>query len=208
MKKKIAVLLSTLVVASTIAVPTAYVSAEKTDTTEANVEFMPGLQSLTTDGALSFDGQVGYDDYSVQSSEDFNVSLTDETGTGDGWFLKARLSNFISETNESPVLDGATISLAKGKAVSAFTEDPTLFGGVNPEIGEITLNQSLEEEAVITSAVSDVDAAQAGMGPWDLDWTKENIKLNVPAGESFVTSDTSATIMWTLGTGSEALVEQ
>lgn len=134
----------------------------------------------------------------VEKGQSLGVQVTDQRGTGAGWDLKVKISEFKNE-DQKRTLVGAKLSIPKGTitTTSATTTAPPIATG-------LTLNQ---ESNIIFSA-----AKETGLGTWvnifensvengeEEGETKagnpEKVELEVPTGN--YADKYSATINWSL----------
>lgn len=118
------------------------------------------------------------------------VQVTDRRGTGAGWNLTVRASNFTS--NGTDTLPGATLTLSNGEAVSRL-QDITAPAVSN----EIVVATGGDAANVATAADN------AGMGSWITRWsaggqeTNPNVELTVPQAAASEGVHNS-TLTWTL----------
>ncbi|MBO0473622.1 WxL domain-containing protein [Enterococcus ureasiticus] len=121
------------------------------------------------------------------TTTDGNVQVTDKRGTGVGWTLQVRSTDFIDSQNSSNILKGAQVTIPVGTVSSDDGNSSTA-----PTASEVALNAT---DATIFKA-----AAQSGLGSWvdKFDGTdnESKVSIEIPAGSmkgSYV-----STITWTL----------
>lgn len=200
MKKKIALLLSTLVVASTVALPHENIYANGEETSEANVRFGTGaLEFRGTPVSMTFNDTLSLYGDNIVSDNLLSLSILDETGDEFGWDLKAKLDNFNSA--RGPVLEGAYITLSEATA----TIDESFMGTFS---GAVAVDETLSQntEVKLASAPNMEDPRETGMGPWNFGWTPtlNYLENTIYAADDNVTGN----ITWTLtANGAEEPVE-
>ncbi|MBC1813797.1 WxL domain-containing protein [Listeria booriae] len=113
------------------------------------------------------------------------IQVTDKRGTGAGWILTAKATDFKDGTK---TLKGAAMSLKDGQVKTQSDNQ-----SVAPTTSDITLNGNTQ--TVLAAE------ANAGMGTWldvyaGTDGNNENVSLYVPAGN--LAGDYNSSITWTL----------
>jgi len=119
--------------------------------------------------------------YTLERNENPFVQVSDFRGTGQGWVLQVKASEFINDENK--VLKGAELSLPAG-TVSPYGENQS----IKPESKAVVLSNELAEIMVATQ--------DGGMGTWANEFDKESVTLTVPSGN--YAGDYQAEITWTL----------
>lgn len=171
---------------------------------EGNVTNQSGPLSLDYVSHLDFGSQVISTSQKIYESTTDTpyIQVSDLSGTGNGWNVKAQVSEF--NDGEVVSLPGSSIQLEGGDTVSTTnTDDPV----INPSINLVTGGDPVN---VVTAAPkedgSTVSTAQ-GLGTWVMRWLgesegkNEKVTLTVPGSTASVGNHT-ATITWTLNAGS------
>lgn len=162
------------------------VNAEETS---SEVEFLSGDLTISPDAKILFNSYTltgEFEKIETDATENFNLKVTDATGSRNGWYVQASHTGF---TNGSEELEGATIDLSEGSLTNPYSTE-----GV-----------ALADDISIGREAQDISAAGKGFGTGisDHDWTAENIILTIPDGiaQSMLAGNYSATIDWTLTAG-------
>lgn len=114
------------------------------------------------------------------------VQVTDRRGTGSGWDLQVKSSEFADKTDDKKILKGATLSFPQGRMDK--TEGNT---SAEPLVSEITLLTGNAQADSFMKA-----EAGAGIGSWMNVMDSSEVKITVPAGN--LAGDYSATLEWSL----------
>lgn len=113
------------------------------------------------------------------------VQISDKRGSGEGWDLSAKISDFKSD--KDVVLKGAKLTLKNGQVKTATTNTATAP----------TAPTSIDLGAADTTVMS--AAKTAGQGTWvDVFGGKEDIALSVPSGNITAGIVYTADLTWTL----------
>ena len=123
----------------------------------------------------------------VEGIKTKKVQVTDRRGTGAGWTLKVKSSEFTDETDTKKILKGATLSFPKGrmdKTEGNTSAEPTKEDNVTLMTGDA------EVKTFMTAA------AGAGLGSWMNVMNSDEVKIEVPAGN--LAGSYSATLEWSL----------
>lgn len=138
--------------------------------------FIFGTQKITGSKAVFY-----------STTTDGNVQVTDKRGTGAGWILQVRSTDFIDSENTLNTLKGAELTIPAGTVSSDNGNSSE-----KPITSQVALNAT---DATIFKAES-----QAGLGSWinrfDGVENKSKVMIEIPAGSmkgSYV-----STITWTL----------
>lgn len=119
-------------------------------------------------------------------SKNPNIQVTDSRGTGKGWALQVKSSEFIDQEDATKTLAGAEIHLPTG---TLKTDDNNV--SLIPEVKEIVLGtKDAEVQTMITAG------EKAGLGSWVNTLDAEKVELVVPAGN--LTGDYISTVNWSL----------
>ncbi|QKE71463.1 WxL domain-containing protein [Arthrobacter citreus] len=132
--------------------------------------------------------------YSSKSKKPF-IQVSDRRGTGNGWKVTAKASQFKSGSSDT--LPGAVLTFKNGTAVS-----PGDGAAPNPA-QTITLNTDGSTAATVVTA-----AAGTGLGTWVTTWLgpnpdvndgaeNNNVTLTIPGGSATV-GNHEAVVTWTL----------
>lgn len=138
--------------------------------------FVFGTQKLTGKKATFY-----------STTTDGNVQVTDKRGTGVGWTVQVRSSDFVDSQNATNILKGAQVNIPVG-TISSDTDNSSTA----PTASAVALNTT---DTTIFNA-----AAQSGLGSWvdkfDGTTNESKVSIEIPAGSmkgSYV-----STITWTL----------
>ncbi|WP_086313725.1 hypothetical protein A5821_001258 [Enterococcus sp. 7F3_DIV0205] len=122
----------------------------------------------------------------VNEGETLGIQVTDKRGTGAGWNVQAKISDFKDKTDAKKILKGATVKIPAGTFYTTATGDkdnaPTASNGNGTVIG--------------TAATQLITAAKdKGKGSWVNDWA-DNVELTIPGGN--LVGNYEAAITWTM----------
>lgn len=171
--------------ASVFALNAGVVNAEETS---SEVEFTSGDLTISPDASIIFDSNQltgQHETIVTNASNDFNLTVTDATGSRNGWKVQASHNDF-THTNREDTLDGAKINLLSGNLSNSLPID-----GV--EIEPI-ISIGTEDTSISSAAVG------SGMGIFGHNWAKEDINLTIPedTAQKMLAGQYSTTINWTL----------
>lgn len=148
---------------------------------------------------LDYVSSLDFGEHAISSSEEIYqstilrpfIQVTDRRGTGDGWRVVAKMSEF----NDGATLPGAVVTLNNGTAIS-----PTIAEESERPIpaSSVVLNAGGDAAPVVTAQ------EDAGFGSWITRWfpseeseLNDHVTLQIPAGAATIGTH-SATITWTL----------
>lgn len=118
----------------------------------------------------------------TNSTTDSILNLADLRGTGAGWTITGKLSDFISRSN---TLKGAEITFTSGNATTEGVQNNT-----NPVVNDCTILAG-------GSAIKFVDAGVGqGNGVWTIEYQKDTVQLVAPSGQ--LKGNYTATLTYTL----------
>ncbi|WP_217265817.1 WxL domain-containing protein [Enterococcus silesiacus] len=168
---------------------------EKTEAPDTETPSTGNKGPLTIDaisalefGAFELSGTTEV--YSVTNQVDGikskKVQVTDRRGTGAGWNLQVKSSEFADKTDAKKILKGATLSFPIGRMDK--TEGNT---SAEPKKSEVTLITGNSELDSFMKA-----EAGAGLGSWMNVMNSSEVEIKVPAGN--LAGDYSATLEWSL----------
>lgn len=179
------------------------IALEAGDTTTTNPPIVPGTDGngngpTGATGDITIDNLTPLDFGKVKLTggaqnvknivKDPNVQVTDKRGTGAGWNITVKSSEFKDTTDSTHILKGAQINFPVGKVVasdSTNTAAPTAKAITVPADG-------LDNAQILMSADKD-----KGMGTWADVMTTDGITLDI-AGGAYAGSY-NADLTWTLG---------
>lgn len=181
------------------------------DTIEKEEAGKTGIVTGQT-GALTIDyvTTIDFGDAAINSSAeeyeftatDHHLQVTDRRGTGTGWHITARASEFKS--GGETTLPSSEIILSNGKADSpvSFTENQT--PAVESPIKLVTNGAEVDVASAAPKEEGGTINTAQGVGTWIIKWLTEDdgaeVKLSVPARSASI-GEHSATIIWTLADG-------
>src|SRR5699024_4861507 len=129
------------------------------------------------------------EEINTSASEDFELTVTDASGSRGGWHVQASHRGFYQGEEK---LVGAKIKLSEG----------TLSNPLSVEGVSLAQEISIDEDATsISSAIPG-----RGMGIFEHAWTSSNLKLNIPGdtAQNMLKGSYSTVIDWTLEAGPQA----
>ncbi|ALS02120.1 hypothetical protein ATZ33_12220 [Enterococcus silesiacus] len=165
------------------------------DTPKEDITNQPG--PLSIDVAPNFDFGtdkigVGTTEYPIKNTNNPYVQVTDSRGTGAGWDLKAKITEFET-ADKSNKLTGATLTLAS-KELQTTNPQGVAFKAPVGDANGVTLNDS-PQSLLLAEAGN-------GLGTWANYFDKGTSKLTIPGG-NFI-GEYSATLEWSLSTTPKA----
>lgn len=131
---------------------------------------------------------VGTTEYPIKNTNNPYVQVTDSRGTGGGWDLKAKITEFET-ADKSNKLTGVTLTLAS-KELQTTNPQGAAFRAPAGDVDGVTLNDA--PQSLLFAAEGN------GLGTWANYFDKGTSKLTIPGG-NFIGAY-SATIEWSLAT--------
>lgn len=133
--------------------------------------------------------------YSSKSKKPF-IQVSDFRGTGAGWTVTAKASNFSSDGGTTASLPGAVLTFKNGAVISPDVSDAPI-----PE-QTVTLNADGTASSKVVSAKPGTGkftwlTKWFGVTPNDVNSLNDNVTLTIPAGAASVGAH-EATVTWTL----------
>ncbi|MGX7244377.1 WxL domain-containing protein [Enterococcus quebecensis] len=137
-------------------------------------------------GSATISGGETKANAAIPAGETLGIQVTDKRGTGAGWNVQAKISDFKDKTDDKKILKGATVMIPVGTFITTAGGDteaaPTASNAQGTVIGTA-------ETQLITAA------KDTGLGSWVNDWAGD-VELTIPGGN--LVGNYEAAITWTL----------